>query len=358
MNVNILTEQDDQAFSNSTATANSKRLPDDLTVSQPSTSTGVSINTPITTVNPINTVNPNTNNTGNVVKSGTPKAAHGTGAGSSERYTLFLKGLPQELTTEQLTALVSNLDGFAGCRIRKPRRESNGNNGAPSSNANNKDSDQLLGFVEFSSARDALKATETLNNSQQRVPNGGIFTIHAEAAKPSRPMRTAFTSGYAARFTLPMFPQPVMDPRLLHVHPNVVQPPMAFPSPAWPPATAGPIAPVPQAIHRPLPGPGIGSGQSTLYVSGLPSDTTEREVGHVFRPFPGYVSVQLYRRKSKLEPSEEYVSAFVTFDNQNAAEFCRASLQGYVFDPEASPQKQLKVSFAKSDTYSSQRDGQ
>jgi RNA recognition motif. (a.k.a. RRM, RBD, or RNP domain) len=32
---------------------------------------------------------------------------------------------------------------------------------------------------------------------------------------------------------------------------------------------------------------------STLYVEGLPSSATEREVAHIFRPFPGFQSLRI-----------------------------------------------------------------
>jgi hypothetical protein len=34
-------------------------------------------------------------------------------------------------------------------------------------------------------------------------------------------------------------------------------------------------------------------GTSIIYVEGLPMDATEREVAHIFRPFPGYKSVKI-----------------------------------------------------------------
>lgn len=31
----------------------------------------------------------------------------------------------------------------------------------------------------------------------------------------------------------------------------------------------------------------------TLYVEGVPGDASEREMAHIFRPFPGYISLRL-----------------------------------------------------------------
>ncbi|XP_031263256.1 RNA-binding protein 2-like [Pistacia vera] len=38
---------------------------------------------------------------------------------------------------------------------------------------------------------------------------------------------------------------------------------------------------------------------NTLYVEGLPPDTTRREVAHIFRPFVGYKEVRLVSKESK-----------------------------------------------------------
>jgi hypothetical protein len=37
----------------------------------------------------------------------------------------------------------------------------------------------------------------------------------------------------------------------------------------------------------------------TVYVEGLPANTTEREVAHLFRPYPGYRQLRLIPRDNK-----------------------------------------------------------
>jgi len=37
----------------------------------------------------------------------------------------------------------------------------------------------------------------------------------------------------------------------------------------------------------------------TVYVEGLPSDCTEREIAHIFRPYPGFKQLRLVPRETK-----------------------------------------------------------
>ena len=41
------------------------------------------------------------------------------------------------------------------------------------------------------------------------------------------------------------------------------------------------------------------NASKTVYVEGLPCNTGEREVAHLFRPFPGYKQLRLIPRESK-----------------------------------------------------------
>lgn len=50
---------------------------------------------------------------------------------------------------------------------------------------------------------------------------------------------------------------------------------------------------------------------SCLYVDGVPSDATEREVSHIFRPFPGYIQARLIAKVSKM--GRKYFYCFVDF---------------------------------------------
>jgi len=86
---------------------------------------------------------------------------------------------------------------------------------------------------------------------------------------------------------------------------------------------------------------------STLYVEGLPSDATEREVAHIFRPFPGYQSLRILTKESKQNPSRLYNLCFVEFDNKYQATFALNHLQGYRLDKDDT--KGLTMSYAKTE---------
>jgi len=66
-----------------------------------------------------------------------------------------------------------------------------------------------------------------------------------------------------------------------------------------------------------------------VYVEGLPLNSTEREVAHIFRPFPGFKSVRLITRDKSGEKS---VICFADFDDILQSTICINTLQGYRFD--------------------------
>ncbi|XVE64446.1 hypothetical protein DITRI_Ditri07aG0101400 [Diplodiscus trichospermus] len=52
---------------------------------------------------------------------------------------------------------------------------------------------------------------------------------------------------------------------------------------------------------------------STLFVEGLPSDCTRREVSHIFRPFVGYKEARLVRKELRLPGGDRLILCFVDF---------------------------------------------
>mmetsp|Transcript_32882 Transcript_32882/g.32103 ORF Transcript_32882/g.32103 Transcript_32882/m.32103 type:complete len:103 (+) Transcript_32882:679-987(+) len=52
---------------------------------------------------------------------------------------------------------------------------------------------------------------------------------------------------------------------------------------------------------------------NTVYVEGIPLDASEREVAHIFRPFPGFKSVRLIPKEKK--PGEKVNFCFADFEN-------------------------------------------
>jgi hypothetical protein len=66
-----------------------------------------------------------------------------------------------------------------------------------------------------------------------------------------------------------------------------------------------------------------------VYVEGLPNDTTEREISHVFRPFVGFKSVRLISREKNGQKS---LICFADFEDVMQSTICINTLQGYRFD--------------------------
>ena len=68
---------------------------------------------------------------------------------------------------------------------------------------------------------------------------------------------------------------------------------------------------------------------STVYIEGIPLDATEREVSHIFRPYPGYKGLRLIEKEKN--GKKTYIG-FVDFENVIQSTVCINTLQGYRFD--------------------------
>ena len=67
---------------------------------------------------------------------------------------------------------------------------------------------------------------------------------------------------------------------------------------------------------------------NVLYVEGVPTDSTEREVAHIFRPYPGYQCVRLIFKELN---GRKFFWCFVDFDNEVNATIAMQSQKGYRF---------------------------
>mmetsp|Transcript_5002 Transcript_5002/g.4209 ORF Transcript_5002/g.4209 Transcript_5002/m.4209 type:complete len:97 (-) Transcript_5002:185-475(-) len=52
---------------------------------------------------------------------------------------------------------------------------------------------------------------------------------------------------------------------------------------------------------------------NSIYVDGIPIDASEREVAHIFRPFPGFQEVRLIKKETK--NGRQFYFCFVDFEN-------------------------------------------
>ncbi|VFQ63643.1 unnamed protein product [Cuscuta campestris] len=86
---------------------------------------------------------------------------------------------------------------------------------------------------------------------------------------------------------------------------------------------------------------------STLYVEGLPSNCTRREVSHIFRPFVGYKEVRLVTKDSRRPDGEPLVFCFVDFATPAHAATAKEALQGYLFDELERDSVTLRLQFSR-----------
>ncbi|KAG6673951.1 hypothetical protein I3842_15G017000, partial [Carya illinoinensis] len=86
---------------------------------------------------------------------------------------------------------------------------------------------------------------------------------------------------------------------------------------------------------------------NTLYVEGLPSDSTKREVAHIFRPFVGYKEVRLVSKESKHRGGDPLILCFVDFANAACAATAMSALQGYKMDDDDPESNYLRLQFSR-----------
>ncbi|KAF3445530.1 hypothetical protein FNV43_RR10706 [Rhamnella rubrinervis] len=86
---------------------------------------------------------------------------------------------------------------------------------------------------------------------------------------------------------------------------------------------------------------------STLYVEGLPPDSTKREVAHIFRPFVGYKEVRLVSKESKHRGGDPLILCFVDFANPACAATAMSALQGYKMDELDPDSSHLRLQFSR-----------
>lgn len=86
---------------------------------------------------------------------------------------------------------------------------------------------------------------------------------------------------------------------------------------------------------------------NTLYVEGLPPDSSKREVAHIFRPFVGYKEVRLVSKESKHRGGDPLILGFVDFVNPACAATAMSALQGYKMDENDADSSYLRLQFSR-----------
>ncbi|XP_059631624.1 RNA-binding protein 2-like [Cornus florida] len=86
---------------------------------------------------------------------------------------------------------------------------------------------------------------------------------------------------------------------------------------------------------------------NTIYVEGLPPNSTKREVAHIFRPFVGYKEVRIVSKESKHRGGDPLILCFVDFINPACAATALSALQGYKMDEHDPGSSYLRLQFSK-----------
>ncbi|KAK8628596.1 hypothetical protein V6N13_009183 [Hibiscus sabdariffa] len=86
---------------------------------------------------------------------------------------------------------------------------------------------------------------------------------------------------------------------------------------------------------------------NTLFVEGLPPDSTRREVAHIFRPFVGYKEVRLVSKEYKHRGGDPIILCFVDFSSPACAATAMSALQGYKIDEHDPDSNYLRLQFSR-----------
>ncbi|XP_031475986.1 nuclear speckle RNA-binding protein A-like isoform X1 [Nymphaea colorata] len=84
-----------------------------------------------------------------------------------------------------------------------------------------------------------------------------------------------------------------------------------------------------------------------LFVEGLPSDCTRREVSHLFRPFIGFKEIRVIHKECRRLGEKAFVICFVEFKDEKCAATALEALQGYRFDDKKPDSPVLRIQFAR-----------
>ncbi|XP_074319896.1 RNA-binding protein 1-like [Silene latifolia] len=189
-----------------------------------------------------------------------------------------------------------------------------------------------------------MRETEPINHSYNHyLPSGQNPYLGAETG-------TLHSSGYPAndpRMGIdPRFgndPRMVNDPRIAVDHRIASDPRMG-----------GVMDPGMSLNGR---GSNLGSGRSevplppdassTIFVEGLPSNCSRREVAHIFRPFVGYKEVRLVTKESRRPGGDPLVLCFVDFLSPPHAATALNALHGYLFDETDRDSAILRLQYAR-----------
>jgi len=256
--------------------------------------------------------------------------------------TLFIAEVPHNIPEKDFVAIFQAQEGFKSARLRRDRNN------------------HVVGFADFEDTDSSSLALETLQGYKFGFVGSGAekgLNIHYSHNNTNTQHPTYNIRG--PRHDRPHTQTSITERDSLNSHQEngttrSQHPSLSF-MPDLSPLSLPSSHPAQTQLSNTLPNytvPNVfpqlpSDSSSTLFIEGLPSDTTEREVAHIFRPFPGYQSLRILTKESKQSPNRFYTLCFVEFDNKYQATFAMNHLQGYRFDKDDT--KGLSMSYAKTE---------
>mmetsp|Transcript_3958 Transcript_3958/g.6035 ORF Transcript_3958/g.6035 Transcript_3958/m.6035 type:complete len:254 (+) Transcript_3958:83-844(+) len=232
--------------------------------------------------------------------------------------TLFLVGVPEDCQIDKIERVFRTCDGFVSCRIRKDR------------------SNSTVAFAQFVDETSASKAKErhghfdldgcaveaffARSNSRKRSREDSVkVPLYSSGRTPLSPM----TRRQLKTVVSPMNSMVVSERfGMMEIESQIMHPMGLLP------------------MHLPS------YASCTLYIEGIPLDATEREIAHIYRPFPGFLSLRIRNKESK--GGGLRAMGFVEFDDPYNATIAKIATQNYMIDLQSDSDETLLVHYSSS----------
>ncbi|KAI3820362.1 hypothetical protein L1987_07908 [Smallanthus sonchifolius] len=185
----------------------------------------------------------------------------------------------------------------------------------------------------------SVKDTETIGSAYDRY----LQSAKLSSAEASGFGVSGLGRGVSGGIT-GMHSHPLLDPVAM-ARGGPMGPDLAANGRAFPVDLHSPVNLMARPTRDTLPLPADAS--STIYIEGLPSNCTRREVAHIFRPFVGYKEVRLVSKESKHRGGDPLIISFVDFTTPACAATAMSALQGYKMDEHDPSSASLRLQFSK-----------
>lgn len=229
--------------------------------------------------------------------------------------TLFVGDLPSDLHENDFLAAFKGFRGFVTARLRQDKN------------------DRPVGFVDFEDHDAASRARDAMTDHRFSRNDRGIIIQFSNPGRSSKRSRSddSYSGGGGSSSS-----------SYSHSSSSYSQPPPSYGYGSYYGGYGAGYGSGPSYMYNSLPS----EASSTLFVEGLPSDATIREVSHIFRPFPGFQSLRLVPKESKGDPAKLFVLCFVEYDSKLQATAALHGLQSYRIDEKDT--HGLRISYARS----------